>query len=739
MATVFLEKQTVWFQESTEGDYYVGGFNTNKFFQVGKKYSVEFDGEVFSSRAVEIVDSSGFTSVLVGNLGIVGLGDDTGEPCVVRTVKSTNWFSVQTKSTEVSHELSINELEVQNLAATYTGSEVSAGSSVDSLKDLIVIATYSDGTTDEISDYELTGKIVEGENIITVTFEGLTTTFVVIGVPKRIVLKDHAGNDVIYEGVKNIKIPTEDGGIQSFSQGEAVEKYIDLALEEGEQIVKADEGELFYKVTVKKPETLIPGNIANGVDIAGVVGTLKAGGGGSSGDYTVKVIDYDGTVIAEEKLSTGDVFTLPDAPTHEGLVFDGWSANVDVVNGTVAVDGNDIVVGAMYTTASGATEVDIDVNKVIGLTFGFTSASVLEGYTSIDWGDGTVDTAISHTYSDYGKYTIKIYGMTKINSTGSSATFANSTTRNMVEHVRLCGSVNAIGGYAFQNHQTLKSIVLHSGITSIGGYAFRYCYPLKCVVLPSGITNDLAYAFEKCNSLKKIVLPSGITSIGKYAFRYCYSLESIVFPSGITSIGMEAFNECISLENIVLPSGITSIETYAFSKCYSLKSIVLPLGITSIGTYAFQYCTALKSIVLPFGITSIANNTFYYCYSLESIVFPSGITSIGNYAFYYCYALKSIVLPLGITSIGKYAFQNCYSLERVVIPSNNLAINSNAFANDVSVMEYDFSESETIPSLSSSVFNSISKATKMKVPASLYDSWIVATNWSDFANYIVAV
>ena len=42
---------------------------------------------------------------------------------------------------------------------------------------------------------------------------------------------------------------------------------------------------LLGKVTVTKPETLAPENIAEGIDIAGIVGTLAAGGGTSTFDY----------------------------------------------------------------------------------------------------------------------------------------------------------------------------------------------------------------------------------------------------------------------------------------------------------------------------------------------------------------------------------------------------------------------------------------------------------------------
>lgn len=48
-----------------------------------------------------------------------------------------------------------------------------------------------------------------------------------------------------------------------------------LDLSEGNQVATPDEGKVYSKVTVLKPETLIPENIKKDVTIAGVVGTMK--------------------------------------------------------------------------------------------------------------------------------------------------------------------------------------------------------------------------------------------------------------------------------------------------------------------------------------------------------------------------------------------------------------------------------------------------------------------------------
>lgn len=72
--------------------------------------------------------------------------------------------------------------EVVSISATYTGEDVEEGTELSSLSGIVVTATYSNGDTKVVNDYELSGSIVKGNNTITVTYKGLTTTFTVVAV-----------------------------------------------------------------------------------------------------------------------------------------------------------------------------------------------------------------------------------------------------------------------------------------------------------------------------------------------------------------------------------------------------------------------------------------------------------------------------------------------------------------------------------------------------------------------------
>lgn len=83
---------------------------------------------------------------------------------------------------DVPDEPDIPDVTLTSISATYNGGEVTAGTDVSALTDIVVVANYSDGTSKAVTDYTLSGEIAVGENTITVSYGGKTTSFVVTGV-----------------------------------------------------------------------------------------------------------------------------------------------------------------------------------------------------------------------------------------------------------------------------------------------------------------------------------------------------------------------------------------------------------------------------------------------------------------------------------------------------------------------------------------------------------------------------
>lgn len=121
---------------------------------------------------------------------------------------------------------------------------------------------------------------------------------------------------------------------------------------------------------------------------------------------------------------------------------------------------------------------------------------------------------------------------------------------------------------------------------------------------------------------------------------------------------------------------------------------------------------------------SIGSYAFGYCSSLAEANFPNA-KSIGNYAFVYCSRLAEANFP-NATSIGSYAFGSCYHLIRIdisLVSSVPRLVASNAFSS-TPIGGY---------SISAGQYGSIF------VPASLYEAFQTASNWSYFSSRMVSV
>ena len=142
------------------------------------------------TNVVTVTKTDGTTSTFeVRNGGGGGIGT-TAKNLLITILRNAVYISDQSANiTDLETALGGSgesggetEKTLISISATYSGGDVAVGTAVTDLTGIVVTATYSDGSTATVTDYTMSGEIAEGENTITVTYEGMTTTFTVTGI-----------------------------------------------------------------------------------------------------------------------------------------------------------------------------------------------------------------------------------------------------------------------------------------------------------------------------------------------------------------------------------------------------------------------------------------------------------------------------------------------------------------------------------------------------------------------------
>ena len=127
---------------------------------------------------------------------------------------------------------------------------------------------------------------------------------------------------------------------------------------------------------------------------------IQTGGGpapGAPGDITF--YDYDGTIVTSWTLEELAAKTaLPDYPSHDGLICQGWNWSLADIKTT----NRKMNVGAMYITDDGKTRIYIRLEE------GRTSPMLgvcPNGLVTVDWGDGTTPDKLKGTSTTTVKWT----------------------------------------------------------------------------------------------------------------------------------------------------------------------------------------------------------------------------------------------------------------------------------------------------------------------------------------------
>lgn len=252
----------------------------------------------------------------------------------------------------------------------------------------------------------------------------------------------------------------------------------------------------------------------------------------------------------------------------------------------------------------------------------------------------------------------------------------------------------SIIGYAFNDCENLKTVVLSAGVNLIQSYSFYFCTNVETVRVNSANTkykSDGNCIIDKeTNAVVfgsiSAKIPQYVTSIGKSAFAGIWKLKNIEIPDSVEAIEPYAFYLCSALESVAIPSKTASIGRYAFYGCKNIHTLTFgdAAALKSIEDCAFYNCKALKRLDVPASVETLLASSFGNCSALESIIFDdaSALTKLGEFSFQGCSALKKVVLPDTLTDLGgKAIFNGCKRLEEINLPANLEKIGYSVFEN----------------------------------------------------------
>lgn len=134
--------------------------------------------------------------------------------------------------------------------------------------------------------------------------------------------------------------------VGTYTGAESEEVTTNLNMSDGNQVITPSSGKVFSKVTVTKPDTMLPENIKNGINIGGVVGTLVSGGGETE-EVTVDLSMADGNQVimpsAGKSISKATVTkpsTLIPANIKNDVVIGGVTGALDPYASKIAFIAN---------------------------------------------------------------------------------------------------------------------------------------------------------------------------------------------------------------------------------------------------------------------------------------------------------------------------------------------------------------------------------------------------------------
>lgn len=349
-----------------------------------------------------------------------------------------------------------------------------------------------------------------------------------------------------------------------------------------------------------------------------------------------------------------------------------------------------------------------------------------------------------------------IIGITKFPTLMNGSTYsAPSITRIVVPE-----GVTELSNNCFHGLRNLTSVSLPESLTKMGYGCFTFVTKIENFYIPSSlktITNDSTSSnYPLPAKVKNFTIGEGNTVIKKEGRFLTYQIT----PASIKYLLAVEYDETI--DNFELPSNVTRFFSGACAETY-MKKLIIPENIECIDRGVFSGCTPeeieinfhpqanaqyTKDALIPNNTSVLKmvlnNNTtasieymFFYMRGLQNLTVNGSLNGTSGYAAYgYCgLPNDQIYIPNTITKANSMFVHNT-AIENVILPSGVTTMTS-TFDSCISLKTVTIL-SENPPTINNYTFNGCNSLIEIRVPASAVEAYKTATNWSTYADKIVA-
>ena len=247
---------------------------------------------------------------------------------------------------------------------------------------------------------------------------------------------------------------------------------------------------------------------------------------------------------------------------------------------------------------------------------------------------------------------------------------------------------------------------------------------------------NMANTYTDCRGITgSPVCPYSVTNLYR-TYHNCFNLTgSPVCGNNVTTM-YSAYMNCHNMIGEPACGDKVTDMTYAYYNCWNITgTAACGPNVTSM-INAYMYCYNLVNAACGDKVTNMYQ-AYSGCQNLVNGEIGPRVTN-ADLSYANCFNLINVNISNGASTIGSSTFVNCSKIERIIFPPSITTIKAGAFNGCSNLISYDFRNHKTIPALGgSSAFYNINSQCIITVPVALYGDWIIASNWSKYANYIL--